>query len=73
MLRRHRTAAVLIASVVLAVVVVFVWASQQGYVSLRGQDCTDEGYNPTPSYDELVEEHGKTPYCARLYLGETWF
>lgn len=71
MLRRHRLAAGLVTTVVLAIVVILIVASHQGYVSLRGENCSDEGYTTT-SYDELVEKHGKTPYCARLHLGETW-
>lgn len=49
------------------------WASQQGYVAWFGTACTAEGYEPVPSYDELVTEYNKAPYCARLIRGETWF
>jgi hypothetical protein len=48
------------------------WASQQGYVSWLGTACTAEGYDPVPSYDELVTKYKKSPYCARLIRGETW-
>ena len=67
--------AVTVAVVVVLVVVLGVgsWASQQGYISLGRADCTDEGYEPMPTYDVLVSEHGKSPYCARLTRGETWF
>ena len=49
------------------------WASQQGYVAWFGTACTAEGYEPAPSYDELVTKYNKAPYCARLIRGETWF
>jgi hypothetical protein len=49
------------------------WASQQGYVSWFGTACTAEGYDPVPSYDGLVTKYKKSPYCARLIRGETWF
>jgi len=49
------------------------WASQQGYVSWFGTACTDEGYDPVPSYDELVTKYKKSPYCARHVRDETWF
>lgn len=49
------------------------WASQQGYVSWFGAACTDEGYDPVPSYDELVTKYKKSPYCARRIRDETWF
>jgi hypothetical protein len=49
------------------------WASQQGYVSWFGAACTDEGYDPVPSYDELVTKYKKSPYCARRVRDETWF
>ena len=41
------------------------WVSHQGYVSWFGTACTDEGYDPVPSYDELVTKYRKSPYCAR--------
>ncbi len=51
------------------------WATSQGFLRpLTGIGCTDEGYpDPMPSYDELVEDYGKHPYCARHARGETWF
>lgn len=50
------------------------WASSQGFIALGGTGCSDEGYpDPMPSYAELVEDHGKSPYCARHARGETWF
>jgi hypothetical protein len=47
--------------------------SQQGHVSWFGTACTHEGYDPVPSYDELVTKHEKSPYWARLVRDETWF
>ena len=49
------------------------WASSRGYVSWTGEVCTAEGFDPLPSYEELVTDYGKSPYCARLVRGETWF
>lgn len=49
------------------------WASQQGYVAWFVTACTDEGYDPIPSYEELVTEYKKSPYCARRVRDETWF
>jgi hypothetical protein len=57
---------------VLAVAVVGWWASEQGYFALSAS-CTDEGYSkPLPSFEQLVNEYAKSPYCARLVRGETW-
>jgi hypothetical protein len=71
--RGWRLGAALLATTILALVVGGSWASQQGYVSWFGTACTDEGYDPVPSYDELVTKYGKSPYCARLVRDETWF
>jgi hypothetical protein len=49
------------------------WADQQGYISITGESCSDEGYFPEPTYEELRNKYGKSPFCARLYLDETWF
>ena len=49
------------------------WANQKGFVSWTGTACTAEGYDPVPSYAELVKKYEKSPYCARLARGETWF
>ncbi len=50
------------------------WANSQGYVPDLRQGCTDEGYPvPMPSFDELVNDYGKDPYCARRARGEAWF
>ena len=50
------------------------WANHEGYVRDLNQGCSDEGYpDPMPSYDELVNDYGKDPYCARLARGEAWF
>lgn len=50
------------------------WANSQGYVPDLGQGCTDEGYPvPMPSYEELVNDYGKDPYCAREARDEAWF
>jgi hypothetical protein len=49
------------------------WASRQGYVSWSGTTCTAEGYDPVPSYDELITKYKKRPHCARLIRDETWF
>jgi hypothetical protein len=70
--RGWRIAAALLAAALLALGVSAWWASEQGYVSWFGTDCTDEGYNPIPSYEELVS-NGKSPYCARLIREEAWF
>lgn len=55
---------------------VWLWAGSQGYVPplWGGGGCTDEGYpSPMPSFDELVEDYGKSPYCARDARDEAWF
>jgi len=49
------------------------WADRRGYISIFGGACTDQGFDPVPSYDELVEQYGLSPYCARQQRGETWF
>jgi hypothetical protein len=67
-----RTFAVLAAVTLIAVAAFGWWASHQGYISLFGEDCSDEGFVGTPTYKELVETYGKSPYCARDYLGDTW-
>jgi hypothetical protein len=68
----HVIAIVAAAALVLLVCVGW-WAGLKGYVSWGGTACTDEGYEPVPSYQELVTEHRKSPYCARLARDETWF
>lgn len=72
---RGKRRAVGLVTVALACLGVFLWwASSQGFIALGGVGCTDEGYpDPMPSYAELVEEYGKSPYCARHARGETWF
>jgi hypothetical protein len=70
---RWRIAVGVMATVIVALVAVGWWASQQGYVSWFGAYCTDEGYDPVPSYDELISEYNTSPYCARHIRGETWF
>ena len=68
----RRAVLVLSLVAVLAVSVVGWWASAQGYIALSAS-CTDEGYSePPPSFEELVTEHGLSPYCARSVRGETW-
>lgn len=71
--RGRRVAVALVALAVIAVVVGGWWASRQGYVSWFATACTAEGYDPVPSYAELVNEYNKSPYCARLIRDETWF
>lgn len=62
------------ALVVLALGVGIWWADSQGFIAFGGVGCSDEGYpDPMPSYDELVDDYGKSPYCARHARGETWF
>lgn len=65
-------AAVFVATLVVLATFVW-WADEQGYLSLTGEACTDEGYSPEPTYDELRNKYGKSPYCARVYLDEAWF
>lgn len=65
-------AAVIVATLVVLDTIVW-WADEQGYISLTGEACTDEGYSPKPTYEELRDKYGKSPYCARVYLDETWF
>lgn len=71
--RGLRVVAALLATTIALLVVGARWASQQGYVSLFGTTCTLEGYDPVPSYAELVTKYKKSPYCARLIRDETWF
>ena len=71
--RGLRVAAALLAATIIAVLAGGWWVSQQGYVSWFRTACTDEGYDPVPSYEELVTEYRKSPYCARLIRDETWF
>lgn len=58
-------------------IVVLLLAGTRGYVPpywQGGWGCTDVGYpTPTPSYDELVGEHGESPYCARRVRDEQWW
>ena len=68
-----RVLAALIVASLVALAALAWWADQQGYVSITGESCTDEGHHPTPTYEELRTKYGKSPYCARLYLDETWF
>ena len=53
------------------------WAGSRGYIPPvwnGGWGCTDVGYpSPVPSFDELVNDYGESPYCARRVLGEEWF
>jgi hypothetical protein len=70
--RRAAWAAALVATTIAVLVAGGWWARQQGYVSWTGTACTAEGYEPVPSYDELVTKYKKSPYCARLIRGETW-
>jgi hypothetical protein len=53
------------------------WAGSRGYVPPMWEGswgCSDVGYpNPPPSFDELVNKHGESPYCARRVRGEEWF
>jgi hypothetical protein len=59
---------------VLLVVVFAWWANSQGYIAVGHVTCTLEGFrDPVPSYQDLVTEYGKRPYCARLVRDETWF
>lgn len=59
---------------VVLLLAVLVWANVQGYVPGPGTGCSDVGYpDPQPTYDELVSDHGESPYCARRVLGQTWW
>ncbi len=71
--RGWRVGASLLATTIVVLTVGGWWASQQGYVSWSGTACTDEGYDPVPSYAELLTKYNKSPYCARRIRDETWF
>lgn len=53
------------------------WAGTRGYIPPMwegGWGCSDVGYpSPPPSFNELVNEHDESPYCARRVRGEEWF
>ena len=53
------------------------WAGSRGYIPPvweGGWGCADVGYpSPPPSFSELINEHGESPYCARSVRGEEWF
>jgi hypothetical protein len=68
-----RVLAVVVAAAFVELATFAWWADAQGYISITGESCTDEGYFPEPTYEELRNKHGKSSYCARLYLNETWF
>ena len=68
-----RVLAAVVAAAFVALATFAWWADAQGYISITGESCTDEGYSPEPTYEELRNKYGKSPYCARLYLNETWF
>ena len=70
---RRRVVAALLALLVVTLVSGAWWASNLGYVSWTGEACTAEGFDPIPSYEKLVTDYDKSPYCARLVRGETWF
>jgi hypothetical protein len=71
--RARRVVSVLVAVVILTLGLGIWWANTQGFIAVTGADCTAEGYRPLPSYDELVNDYGKSPYCARDAHGDTWF
>lgn len=52
------------------------WAGSRGYIPPvweGGWGCSDVGYpSPPPSFDELVDAYGESPYCARRARGEEW-
>lgn len=55
-----------------------VWlAGSRGYIPPMwegGWGCSDVGYpSPPPSFNQLVNEHDESPYCARRIRGEEWF
>ena len=56
-----------------AVISVGWWAERHGYISIFGEACTDQGFDEPPSFDELVNDMGFSPYCARRIRDETWF
>lgn len=53
------------------------WAGSRGYVPPvweGGWGCSDVGYpSPPPSFEELVDDYGESPYCARRVRDEAWF
>lgn len=53
------------------------WAGSRGYIPPMwegGWGCSDVGYpSPPPSFDQLINEHDESPYCARRVRGEEWF
>ncbi len=72
--RRWWTLASLAGSLVLAVGLGYLWVGRQGYIPVGTVTCTLEGFqDPVPSFEQLVTEYGKSPYCARLVRDETWF
>ncbi len=72
--RRHWALAAFVMALALIVVMGAWWAIRQGYIPRGTVTCTLEDFQaPVPSFERLVTEYGKSPYCARLVRGETWF
>jgi hypothetical protein len=72
----RRPAILAVLPVALAIAVGVWWAVALGYVPPLWEgavECTLEGYDPLPTYNELESQHDKTRYCARLTRGEAWF
>lgn len=53
------------------------WTGSRGFMPpvWKGSwGCSDVGYpSPPPSFNELVDRYGESPYCARRVRGEAWF
>lgn len=75
--RRARRVAVVAFLSALALVAGVCWLGSQGYtppVWEGSWGCSDVGYpSPPPSYEDLVEIYGESPYCARRVRDEAWF
>lgn len=71
--QRKRIGVAVILTTLLVGVLVGTWATHEGYIPpLSGEACSLEGYDPIPSFEALITEYGKSPYCARVTRGETW-
>lgn len=70
------SAVVALGLMALAVVVVGWWGIRHGYLAPEprvGGACVFNTYYHQPTYDELVNEYGYSPFCARVELNETWY
>lgn len=72
--RRWWTFAAVVMALALVLLLGTWWAIRQGYIPGGTVACTLENFqNPVPSFERLVTEYGKSPYCAQLVRDETWF